>query len=62
MGNATLISPTEATNRLGISYSSFLRQIRKGTIPYVKIGKQIRVPESYFDSLENEAMSRGREL
>ena len=56
MSVSRLLRPSEATKQLGISYSSLLRHIKEGKIPCVKIGKQIRIPERYFKTLESEAM------
>ena len=54
MSSSNFSSPSETIERLGISYSTFLRQIKAGRIPHVKIGKQIRIPESFFQRLEAE--------
>ena len=51
-----LLSPKEIIKRLDISYSTFLRMIKEGIIPSVKIGSQIRVPESFLYKLESEAL------
>ncbi len=56
MSTTKLLCPSEATNRLGISYSSLLRHIKAGIIPCIRVGKQIRIPERYFETLESEAM------
>ena len=61
MSSRNLIDPKEAINRLHISYSSFLRHVKAGKIPVIRIGKQLRVSESFFEALENEAMQREAE-
>lgn len=51
-----LLCPSEATEKLGISYSSLLRLIKAGKIPSIRIGKQIRIPSEFFHDLESKAM------
>lgn len=53
----SLLSPKEVMTRLHISYSTFLRLVKEGIIPSVKIGSQIRVPDTYFRFLESDSMN-----
>jgi excisionase family DNA binding protein len=55
MSTEKFITPSEVLARLEISYPTFIRMIKSRSIPSVKIGKQIRVPLSYFEKLEQEA-------
>jgi len=43
-----LLSPKETLKRLDISYSTFLRMIKEGLFPSVKVGSQITVCEIVF--------------
>ena len=55
MSNSTFLSPNEFCSLLNISYSTFMRRIRTGEIPFVRIGKQIRIPTTYIKQLEQQA-------
>ena len=50
-----LLSPSETMHVLGISYSTLLRKVKSGEIPFIKIGKALRFPQSYFEELERKA-------
>ena len=52
-----LLTPTDAMNVLGISYSTLLRKIGKNEIPCIHIGKSLRFPRSYFETLESQAIA-----
>lgn len=41
---------------LGISYPTLIRRVKSNSIPFVRVGKLVRFPRSYFEALEREAM------
>ena len=41
----------ETQESLGISYPTFLRRIKDGTIPHVKLGTRLLIPSSYIKGL-----------
>jgi len=49
-------TPSEIMKVLTISYPTFLRKVNDGTIPAIKIGRQYRIPSSFFDCLEKQAL------
>ncbi|MDC7220812.1 MAG: helix-turn-helix domain-containing protein [Spirochaetales bacterium] len=51
------LNPAETMQELGISYATLLRKVKNGEIPFVKVGKSLRFPRTYFETLEQEAMS-----
>lgn len=50
-----LLTPSEAMQILGISYSTLLRKVKSEKIVFIKIGKSLRFPSSYFEELEKKA-------
>lgn len=52
-----LLNPAETMQELGISYATLLRKVKNKEIPFVKVGKALRFPRTYFDGLEEEAMN-----
>jgi len=52
-----LLTPADAMNILGISYSTLLRKIRQKEMPCIRIGKSLRFPRSYFETLETQALA-----
>ena len=60
--NSFFLTPPEVQERLQISYSSLRRLIKKGSIPYVRVGSLLRFPSSYFDELNDEAINEVKEM
>jgi len=56
MESRKLLTPSETTERLGISYPSLLRLVKAGKIPVIRIGKSLRFPMAYFERVEAEAL------
>ncbi len=52
-----LLTPMDAMHLLGISYSTLLRKVGKKEIPCIRIGKSLRFPRSYFETLETQALA-----
>ncbi len=50
------LSPHETIRTLGISYATLLRRVKNKEIPFVKIGKSLRFPRSYFEGLEKQSL------
>jgi excisionase family DNA binding protein len=50
-----LLTPDEVMQLLGISYATLLRRVRNNDIPFIRIGKMLRFPRSFFDELEERA-------
>lgn len=48
--SCTLLSRAEAAKRLGISLVTFDRIYKKQGIPYIQIGRSIKVPEKDLDA------------
>ena len=55
MKYSKFLNPSEVMHVTGISYSTLLRKVKSGEIPFIKIGKSLRFPPSYFEELENKA-------
>jgi excisionase family DNA binding protein len=47
-----LLNPDEVMKLLGISYATLLRYVKNHEIPFIRIGKILRFPRSYFEELE----------
>lgn len=56
MTNDLFLSPLQVIQALGISYPTLLRRVKNIQIPYVKIGRSLRFPSSYFEDLEKIAL------
>ena len=54
--NDLFLSPLQVIQILGISYPTLLRRVKTNQIPYVKIGRSLRFPSSYFEILEKQAL------
>jgi len=51
-----LVTATEAAARLPYGYDSVLQAVRKGSVPYVRVGRRVFIPESFLA----QWASRGR--
>lgn len=61
MDNINFLTPAQTMDALNISYPTLIRRVKNNSIPYIRIGKALRFPRSYFEQLEREAMkSTGR--
>jgi excisionase family DNA binding protein len=59
--NINFYTPGQAMDALNISYPTLIRRVKANKIPYIRIGRSLRFPRSYFEQLEREAMeSTGR--
>lgn len=50
-GSTTLLTLAEAEARTKRKISSWRRDIRLRRIPYVRVGRNVRVPESYVNQM-----------
>lgn len=50
------LKPNEVQELLSISYPTLMRWIKNNSIPYQKIGGQLRFPKKYFIDLYNESL------
>lgn len=54
-------TPGQVMDLLNISYPTLIRRVKANKIPHVRIGKSLRFPRAYFETLTREAMeSAGR--
>lgn len=50
------LKPKEVQELLSISYPTLMRWTKDKSIPYIKIGGQLRFPKDFFIDLYNESL------
>lgn len=54
--SASFVSATKVMEILGVSYPTVLRMVKEKRIPYVYVGRSLKFPSSFFESLEERAL------
>lgn len=44
--------------KCGISYSTLLRWVKGRKIPFIRMGRSLKFPSSFFERLEQKALSK----
>ena len=57
MSDQYLLRPSEAALKLGVCRSTVYMLIHEGQIPYVRLGKSIRVPADRLRAVINERIT-----
>lgn len=56
MDSINFLTPGQVMDLLNISYPTLIRRVKANKIPHVRIGKSLRFPRAYFETLTREAI------
>lgn len=57
MTSKLFYTTSEVMQVLSISYPTLIRKVKAKEIPFVRVGRALRFPCSYFESLEHDALA-----